>query len=137
MENNFKFFTEIEVRISDINYGGHLGNDRYLSLFHDARIRFLKQLGCSEGDIGNGVGLTMSEAHINFKAEALLGDVLKIGVRITEIKPVKFLMEYIIERPADNKLIAAGNTRMVGYDYRNKKVCSLPQEFVDKLTIKT
>ena len=39
----------LEVRISDINYGNHMGNDRALSFFQDARISFLKQLGRRSG----------------------------------------------------------------------------------------
>ena len=40
---NFLFSTEIPIRISDINYGGHLGNDAVLSIVHEARIQFLQQ----------------------------------------------------------------------------------------------
>ena len=35
------FATELEVRVGDVNYGGHLGNDALLGLLHEARIRFL------------------------------------------------------------------------------------------------
>ena len=133
MDDQFKFFTEVEVRISDINYGGHLGNDRYLSLFHDARIRYLKQFGCSELNVGDDVGLIMIESHVNYKAEAVLGDVLSIGVKINDIGNIKFLIEYIIKRLFDNKIVATGYTRMAGYNYQNKRVEKLPQEFIDKI----
>lgn len=131
--DRFKFFTEIIVRISDINYGGHLGNDRYLSLFHDARIRYLQRSGYSEFHIGTDVGLIMLESHVQYKAEAWLGDGLTIGVCISEIKPVKFLMEYIILRPSDNVLVATGFTRMAAYNYAMKKVEKLPPDFIAKI----
>ncbi len=135
MDNNFSFYTEIEIRISDINYGGHLGNDRYLSLFHDARIRYLNQFGYSEYDIGNNIGIIMAESHINYKAEAFLGDILDIGVRINEIGKVKFLMEYIIIRLSDNKTIATGYTKMGSFNYKSKKTAKIPQEFKEKLCL--
>ena len=31
------FITTIHVRIGDINYGGHVGNDAILSIIHEAR----------------------------------------------------------------------------------------------------
>ncbi len=51
----FEFTTEIQVRIGDINYGGHLGNDTVLSLIHEARVRFLQKYNFREANIG-GIG---------------------------------------------------------------------------------
>jgi len=42
------FSTEIPVRITDINYGGHLGNDSILSIVQEARVRFLNKYNYSE-----------------------------------------------------------------------------------------
>ena len=49
---NIHFKTKITLRVSDMNYGGHLGNDAVLSLAHEARVQFLKQFGYSEMDLG-------------------------------------------------------------------------------------
>ena len=38
------------VRVGDINYGGHMGNDKALLLFHDARLYFLGKYDFSESD---------------------------------------------------------------------------------------
>jgi len=37
--DKFIYKTEIPIRITDINYGGHLGNDSLLSIIHEARVR--------------------------------------------------------------------------------------------------
>lgn len=47
----FQFSTDIRVRISDINYGMHVGHDSFLTITHEARVRFLKSLGATEGDV--------------------------------------------------------------------------------------
>ena len=39
LPEQFPFATEIPIRISDINYGNHLGNDAVLSLAQEARVR--------------------------------------------------------------------------------------------------
>jgi acyl-CoA thioester hydrolase len=39
----FIFETQLKVRIGDINYGGHMGNDAVLTLAHQARIEFLEK----------------------------------------------------------------------------------------------
>jgi acyl-CoA thioester hydrolase len=131
MIEKFKFNTEIDVRISDINYGGHLGNDRYLSLFQDARLQYLKQFDFSELSIGDHTSLIMSQAHINFKSEAFWGDRLKIFVRISSIKATRFIFDYLIlDSKKKENLIATGYTEMVGFDYQQRKVKRLPPEFL-------
>ncbi|MBN2012168.1 acyl-CoA thioesterase [candidate division KSB1 bacterium] len=131
---NFTFSTRIDVRISDINYGGHLGNDRYLAFFHEARIRYLKQLDLSEIDIGDGAGLIMTESHVNYKAEAFLGDVLDVGVRISEIKGSRFLMEYQLLRVSDQRIVGTGYTQLVAFNYAKRKIVPLPSSFSSRIT---
>ena len=41
----YTFQVEMAVRVTDLNYGGHLGNDRLLSLVHEARVAFLAEHG--------------------------------------------------------------------------------------------
>ncbi|MCH5718100.1 acyl-CoA thioesterase [Niabella hibiscisoli] len=48
---HFTFSTSIAIRITDVNYGGHVGNDAILSIIHEARLQFLKALGYSEMNI--------------------------------------------------------------------------------------
>jgi acyl-CoA thioesterase FadM len=73
----FVYRTELEVRITDINYGRHVGNDAMLGLLHEARLRFLAQFGFSEEDIG-GVGMLMGDAVVQFKGIAVRGDRLVV-----------------------------------------------------------
>jgi acyl-CoA thioester hydrolase len=133
MMEEFKFFAQLEVRISDINYGGHLGNDRFLSLCQDARIQYLKQFGYSEAHIGSQIGLIMLESHLFYIKQVSLGEVLCVGVRIGEIKSRKFTMEYNIHRLSDKMNVAYGHTIMTGFDYEQQKIVQLPVEFIDKI----
>ncbi|MCK4535984.1 MAG: thioesterase family protein, partial [Desulfuromonadales bacterium] len=72
---DFKFVLPYTVRVADVNYGGHVANSAVLNFFQDARIAFLKYLGnYSEIDLGNGCGIILPEAHVNYLAEMFLGD---------------------------------------------------------------
>ncbi len=67
------FNTNIQVRISDVNYGGHVGNDSILGLMHDARLRFLIKLGFkSEIDITENIGIIVADVAIQYKSECSL-----------------------------------------------------------------
>ena len=41
----------IPLRITDINYGNHLGNDALVGIIHEARVLWLHQMGYTEFDI--------------------------------------------------------------------------------------
>ena len=62
-----------------MNYGGHVGNDSFLSLIHEARQQFLNHFGYSELQFEN-VSLIMADASIEFKKELNYGDEVKISV---------------------------------------------------------
>jgi YbgC/YbaW family acyl-CoA thioester hydrolase len=124
--SEFRFSIPYIVRVADINYGGHVSNAAVLSFFQDARIGYLKQFGYSELDIG-GCGIILPEAHVRYLAEMFIGDELRIGVRVSELRNSAFIMEYEIER--DGTPTARGTTNLVAYDYKIRKPCCLPEPF--------
>jgi acyl-CoA thioester hydrolase len=127
------FITTLQVRVGDLNYGGHLANDRYLLFFHEARVRFLTQLGLSEADIGDGVGLTQVEAFISYQGEAFLGDQLQVSLSFGEFSRIRFRVDYIVSRPADKKQIAAGYTILAAFDYVQRRPVRIPASFIDNV----
>ncbi|MDZ7371611.1 MAG: acyl-CoA thioesterase [candidate division KSB1 bacterium] len=124
-----RFVTEIEVRVTDLNYGGHLANDRVLSFFHEARVRFLSSLGLSERDIGEGISLTQTEAFVQYKSEAFLGERLACAVWPQEIGRVRFRLAYELTELNSKRLVAFGTTELAGFDYASRRVCRLPDLF--------
>src|SRR5689334_12868761 len=91
LPSHFNFSTQIPIRITDLNYGGHVGNDTVLTLVHEARMQFLKSLGYTELQI-EGKGLIMSDAAIEFKAELFYGDVITVKVAAGDITRVGFTL---------------------------------------------
>ncbi len=122
----YAFSLELDVRITDLNYGGHLGNDRLLSLVHEARVAFLAEHGLSELDCG-GVSLIMGDAALVFQGEAYAGDVLRFEVAAGEASRSGFRLFYRITRPSDGSRIALAETGMVCFDYQARKICPLPE----------
>jgi acyl-CoA thioester hydrolase len=124
--DSYPFSFTIEVRFTDLNYGGHLGNDRMLALVHEARAAFLASFGFTELDCG-GVSLTMGDAALVYKKEAFAGDRLEIEVAAGEPGRSGFRLYYRVTRPSDGNLIALVETGMVSYDYDARKIISLPE----------
>ncbi len=121
----YDFVFPIAVRTTDVNYGGHLGNDRLLALLHEARVAFLGAYGWSEMDCA-GVGLIMSDAAIVFRAEAFAGDVLHIEVTPFAASRAGFRLSYRATRQADETLIALAESGLACFDYAARQVVPLP-----------
>ncbi len=130
----FHFSAVIPVRITDLNYGGHAGNDTFLTYIHEARIQFLKSKGYSELDLG-GAGLIMSDVMIEFKNEVFYGDVITASVAAGEFTKYGFDLFYNLETTREGKtlLVAKAKTGMVCFDYQNRKIVSVPDEARAKL----
>jgi YbgC/YbaW family acyl-CoA thioester hydrolase len=126
--DSFRFTIPYQVRVADINYGGHVSNAVVLNYFQDGRIAYLKQIGgYSEMDIG-GCGIILPEAQLYYRAEMFLGDELELGVRVAELRRSSLVMAYRIER--SGAVTAEGTTNLVAFDYQKRKPVRLPEEFI-------
>lgn len=125
---NIASFT-IPVRITDINYGNHVGNHAMVEIIHEARVQFLKQHGFTELDAG-GTALIMGELLIEFKNESFYNDVLEVKIFPGEISKKTFELFYSLVASRNKKdiTIAHAKTGMVCYDYAEKKINSLPEK---------
>lgn len=128
----FVFTTNMGIRISDINYGNHLGHDSLVSFFHEARVRFLKKIGYGELDI-NGLGILVTNLVVNYVNEAFYSDVITIKIGIGEIKKssIDLIYQAIIEDT--NSEIARAITTVTFYDYKNLKVARIPKIFLSSI----
>ena len=126
-ENTIAVIT-IPVRITDINYGNHLGNDAFVSIIHEARMQWLQQHDYTELNI-EGTGLILADLIVEFKSEAFYGDIIEIIISVGEISKVSFELFYQLSatRNEKNILLALAKTGMVCYDYGIKKVIRIPE----------
>ncbi|MFN2457446.1 MAG: acyl-CoA thioesterase [Chitinophagaceae bacterium] len=131
----FSFSTNIPVRITDVNYGGHVGHDTILSMIHEARVQFLHQFGYSELHFSTA-GLIMRDVSIEFKNELFYGDVVTTYVTASDFSRVGFAIYYkLTNNTSDGETtIAIAKTGMICYDYKRKKVVSVPEEAKNRLT---
>ena len=125
-----KISSEYVVGVGDINYGGHMGNDKALTVFSDARINFLKHFGFSELNIGDGLGIVVAESNVKYKKEVFMHNVLKTEVWVSEVKGLRWTISYETKRE-DDVIVFTGTTLMLCFDYENKKVSKIPEVFLN------
>jgi acyl-CoA thioester hydrolase len=134
LPSSFPFSTKLTVRITDLNYGNHVGNDSILSMLHEARVRFLEHYGLEELKF-EGVGLIMRDVIIEFKNEIFYRDVLTASVAVGGFTRAGFDIYYKIEKEDNEKkvLAVAARTGMICYNYELKKITAVPEKAQLKL----
>jgi len=126
------FSTELRVRVTDLNYGGHVGNDTVLAFCQQARAEFLAALGYRELDV-EGLGIIVADAAIQYRAEAFAGDHLEIAVGAHDHNRRGCDLAYRLHRPADDTEIARAKTGIVFFDYRERRIAHAPEAFRERL----
>lgn len=71
----------LTVRVTDMNYGRHLGHDTLVSLLHEARIQAFAALGLTEWDMG-GYPSVVADLAIQYQSEARWPDALVVETAI-------------------------------------------------------
>lgn len=117
---------EISVRITDINYGNHLGNDAIVGLIHEARMRWLSQHQWTEVHCA-GTGLIMAGLAVEFRQEAFYGDVLDVEVLGGSYSRIGFDLGYRITNRRTGAVTALALTNMVCFDYSSRRPAPLPE----------
>ncbi len=128
------FETVLPVRISDLNYGNHLGNDRVLTLAHEARMQFLLAKGFkNEVDIANGIGFIIADSAVVYRSEAFYGDQLMVAIGASDFNKYGFDMQYLMVNRETGKEVAIVKTGMVCFNYHERKVSGVPDALMSIL----
>jgi acyl-CoA thioester hydrolase len=125
----------LTVRITDINYGNHLGNDALVGLLHEARVQWLNTLGYTELNI-EGKSIIMSDLAVQYINEAFYGQSLNIELFSGEKSSAGFELFYeiCVTEKNETKTIARAKTGLVFFDYTERKITAMPKAFEKILT---
>ena len=128
LPGRFPFSTEIPVRISDVNFAGHLGHDAVLPIAHEARVRWLQSHGWTELDVA-GVGIIMADAAIVYRGEGSYGMALRVEVAAADVRTRGCDLLYRLTDIATGQEIARVKTGIVFFDYGKRRIVHMPEAF--------
>jgi len=129
LPEKFVFSTEVQVSISDINHGMHLGADRVLPLVLETQMRFLRQLGYSGLTGIEGVPYIMSDSAIVYASEAAYGDRLKIELAVCDFQKYSCDFIYRISQCETGREVARVKTGIFFLDYEKRVPLGVPDKF--------
>lgn len=133
--DSFSFNTNMQIRVTDLNYGNHVGNDTILSILQEARQQFLASKGCTELDV-EGFGLIMADAVVEYKKEIKYPNNLTVAVQAQDFDKMGFDIFYKIEinGPEGPAVAVKAKTGMMLFDYNAKKKASMTEAIMAKLS---
>lgn len=123
------FMHEVPVRITDLNYGNHLGHDALVSILHEVRARFFLNFGMEEGDV-EGFGILLADLAVRYKAQAFYGQILCVEVAVGDVASRGCDLLYRVTDRETGDLIALAKTGIVFFDYAENRVVGIPAAFL-------
>lgn len=131
LPERFAYAVELEVRVGDLNYGNHLGNDAVLGLIHEARRRYIRSLGSDE--IGaDETGFVVADSAVVYRAQAFYADRLRIEVAAGDFGSRSCAFFFRVSN-ADGRVVAEARTGMVSFDFKAQKAMTIPPTLRAKL----
>jgi len=127
--------TEVRVRYAETDQMGIVHHANYLVWFESARSEFCRAKGFSykEMEEVDGSFIVVAESYCRYKSPAHYDDVLIVRTRVDEIRSRSMRFMYEVLRPADETLIAEGETLHLVTD-RKQKIRRIPEIFRALLT---
>jgi acyl-CoA thioesterase FadM len=122
------FAHEIPVRITDLNYGRHLGHDTLVSLLHEARARFFQHAGMAEDDV-DGLGIILTELWVSYRAQVFFGQTLKVEIARGDLGTRGCELLYRVSDRENGTPVALARTGLLFFDYGRGRVAAMPERF--------
>ncbi|HMQ02845.1 MAG TPA: thioesterase family protein [Pyrinomonadaceae bacterium] len=126
--------TEIRVRYAETDKMGIVHHSNYLIWFEAGRSELCRARGFSykEMEENDNALMVVAESYCRYKSPAYYEDVLVVRSRVAEIRSRSIRFIYEIIRPADNALLAEGETLHLVTD-QSKKVRQIPEIYRSRL----
>lgn len=127
----FRFSHPIAIRYRDIDMQQHVNNAVTFTYLETARVGYMQQVLGWDGD-WQSTGMILARAEMDYLAPLVLGDRVRVYVRVDRLGGKSFDFAYAVVRqpPAGEDapplVAAAARTVQVAYDYQKNISVPLP-----------
>ena len=132
LPEQFIFSTDLQIYISHVNQGGHLDNAQLVTLISEARVRFFKSLGYTEGNVA-GHPIVVGDLVAQYKSEGFHGETMRISMIPQFYNKYGFDLVYRMDCVSSEREVARGKVGIVFIDKATRKVAPMPQAFMDQI----
>lgn len=127
----YKYYHEQTVGWGDMDPFNHVNNVIFFRYFESARIGYLQNVGWWQRLLDQNVGIIVARQSCRYRRQVRFPDVLKIGVRIQDLRSERFTIAYGAYSQKDGELVAEAESLMVSFDLKNQQKAPLPKSLTD------
>jgi len=124
MQPIYRYELTVPEEAEDQN--GHVNNVEYLRWMQDAAMEHSETAGCTQATNAAGATWVVRTHKIEYLKPAFAGDRVVVMTWVANFRRVLSLRKYRIIRPADNALLAEGETDWVFVDAQKGTLRSIP-----------
>jgi acyl-CoA thioester hydrolase len=125
-ERPFTVVHEMRPRFRDTDAMGHINNAVYITYLEVARQEYWQRL--AHASDYRRVPFILAHVTCDFRAEALVNEVLDIGIRCEWIGVKSFAFGYEIHERQSRRRVVEATTIQVCYDYSTKQSLPVPAD---------
>jgi acyl-CoA thioester hydrolase len=124
---NYKYRTPIHIRVSDMDFYGHVNNAVYLTYFEIARSNYWRDIIQWNWD---ETGIIQGRAEVTYLKPVNRDDDLTCYVRTTRIGNSSFDVMHVLVKntPNGEEICTTGKTVCISYDYSANKSVPIPKK---------
>ncbi|HZM14637.1 MAG TPA: thioesterase family protein [Candidatus Krumholzibacteria bacterium] len=122
--SGFSVWEDISVRFRDTDAMGHVNNAVYLTYLEVGRQAYWRRFSARTNY--EQVPFVLAHACLDFRAEARVGEVIRVFLRTNWVSRRSFGMEYELRERESGRLAVTGETVQVTYDYEAKRSIPVP-----------
>lgn len=128
LPDKFIFSVTMQVRLSDVAAGLHIGNHILITYLNEALTLFLKSNGYPDFEI-DGSRFLNADLAVAFKSEAFYGDSLRINLAFGPLSEKGCNAYFYITNDNTGKKVAEARMAMFFFDYAKSKTTKVPEKF--------
>jgi len=126
VNEDFTVVHEIVPRFRDTDAMGHINNAVYITYLEVARQAYWARLVAR--DDYRRVPFILAHVSCDFRSEALVDEVLEVGLRCERIGDKSFDFRYRIQERDSGRVVVEARSVQVCYDYAAKRSIPIPDE---------
>ncbi|MED5431484.1 MAG: thioesterase family protein [Pseudomonadota bacterium] len=131
LPEQFLYSHTINVRMTDLNTGKHVGNDQMISLISEARYRFFCDIGFDQFE-ANGQSIVVTDLVATYKAESFAQDDLRFEVGLMDFNKYGADLIFRVTKQPSGQLVVLAKQGFVFFDHKQHGVVPVPAAFRDQ-----
>ncbi|MCG8392954.1 MAG: thioesterase family protein [Pseudomonadales bacterium] len=131
LPEQFLYSHTINVRMTDLNTGKHVGNDQMISLLSEARYRFFCDIDYDLFDTDKQT-IVVTDLVATYKAESFAQDDLKFEVGLMDFNKYGADLIFRVTKQPSGQQVVLAKQGFVFFDHDKHSVVPVPDAFREK-----